>query len=166
MLEALMRRKAIGDETSPYRFWRIRVDAQNTSVAVILAEVALRDAAGDVITAGYDANATASGYYSSDYYPRFAFDGIIPTAYGPGKNWQVNHAPPNWIQIEIPVARAVTSYSIYTPNDQVFRDYSFNSWTLLGSNDGVNWITVDAQTGYTVAKWATATEHVFTITKK
>jgi hypothetical protein len=52
-----------------------------------------------------------------------------------------------WVQYQSPVAAIVTYYTITSANDVPGRDPK--DWTLAGSNDGVNWTTIDTRSGET-----------------
>ncbi|THU34070.1 T9SS type A sorting domain-containing protein [Niastella caeni] len=54
-----------------------------------------------------------------------------------------------WVQYQSTVAAIVTYYTITSANDVPTRDPS--NWTLAGSNDGVNWTTIDTRAGETFA---------------
>lgn len=54
-----------------------------------------------------------------------------------------------WVQYQSTVAAIVTWYTITSANDVPGRDPK--DWTLAGSNDGVNWTTIDTRTGETFA---------------
>jgi len=54
-----------------------------------------------------------------------------------------------WVQYQSAVAAIVTYYTITSANDVPGRDPK--DWTLAGSNDGVNWTTIDTRTGETFA---------------
>ena len=55
-----------------------------------------------------------------------------------------------WIQFEYTEAQTWNGYSLTSGNDNPTRD--FKDWTLQGSNDAVNWDTLDIQEGH--APWA------------
>ncbi|MCC3371522.1 discoidin domain-containing protein [Cohnella sp. REN36] len=73
-----------------------------------------------------------------------AFDGSSAT------KWLI-FAASGWIQYQFGsnAAYAATSYSITSANDYAARDPK--NWTLLGSNDGATWTTLDTQTNQTFA---------------
>lgn len=54
-----------------------------------------------------------------------------------------------WVQYQSAVAAIVTWYTITSANDVPGRDPK--DWILAGSNDGVNWTTIDTRTGETFA---------------
>ncbi|MFT3831376.1 MAG: hypothetical protein QM691_16900 [Opitutaceae bacterium] len=54
-----------------------------------------------------------------------------------------------WVQVTLPAARRLESYSFTSGNDYPVRD-PYN-WTLKGSNDGVNWTTIEARSAQTFA---------------
>jgi hypothetical protein len=63
-----------------------------------------------------------------------------------------------WIQIQLPVAIILTSYTIYTSS---IASRAPKTFKLAGSNDGTTWTLVDTQTGIT--SWASsATNLTFT----
>src|SRR5690242_17270150 len=76
-----------------------------------------------------------------------AFDG--DTSYYAGS---VYHAwrtpvdyPTGWLAYEFPVAKKIVAYGIYTSATST----SPNTWTLEGTNDGVNWVVLDRKTNIT-----------------
>jgi hypothetical protein len=70
-----------------------------------------------------------------------AFDGST------GTKWYSPSTAPQWLQYRFNnvTAWAITEYKIISANDEAGRDPM--DWQLLGSNDGVNWITLDTRTG-------------------
>jgi hypothetical protein len=58
-----------------------------------------------------------------------------------------------WIQIQLPAAIILTSYTIY--NASSWNKRAPNTFKLAGSNDGTTWTLVDTQTGIT--SWASST---------
>jgi hypothetical protein len=58
-----------------------------------------------------------------------------------------------WIQIQLPVAIILTSYTIY--NASSWNGRAPQNFKLAGSNDGNTWILIDTQTGIT--SWASST---------
>ncbi|HLP02019.1 MAG TPA: immunoglobulin domain-containing protein [Opitutaceae bacterium] len=54
-----------------------------------------------------------------------------------------------WVQVTLPAARRLESYSFTSGNDYPVRD-PYN-WTLKGSNDGVTWTTIETRTAQTFA---------------
>ncbi len=55
-----------------------------------------------------------------------------------------------WLQYQMPQPRVVDTYTLVSGNDLQQRDPA--SWQFLGSNDGVNWTTLDTQTAQVFAK--------------
>lgn len=60
-----------------------------------------------------------------------------------GRPWGA--APlPSWLQYQFPSAHTVTRYTITTASEG-YQDYEPKSWSLEGSNDGAEWVTLDEQ---------------------
>ncbi len=52
-----------------------------------------------------------------------------------------------WAKVQYPAAKIINEYHIASANDSPERDPK--DWTILGSNDGVNWDTLDTRTNET-----------------
>jgi hypothetical protein len=63
-----------------------------------------------------------------------------------GTKW-LDFSSTSWIQYASTKTYRVTSYALTSANDEPARDPK--DWALLGSNDGVNWTTLDTRTGET-----------------
>jgi hypothetical protein len=61
-----------------------------------------------------------------------------------------------WIQIQLPAAIILTSYTVY--NASAWTARAPKTFKLAGSNDGTTWTLVDAQTGIT--SWASSTTNL------
>lgn len=57
----------------------------------------------------------------------------------------LDHYPEFWMQQELPKAGIVNHYTMTSGNDAPGRDP--RDWELVGSNDEVNWVTLDTRTG-------------------
>ncbi len=169
MIEALLMNKRQTGIHEPYRYWRFNF-IQQRQQAITVPEIKLMDEQGNVITSGYSANATASSQYSAAYAASKAFDGIVPVSKDSGSHWQANNNSFNsWLQIWIPVPRAIKEYRIYVPRDakypitETFPYYAPLGWTLVAAVEGGPWVTINTQSGYTMDKWATKEEHQFIV---
>ena len=85
--------------------------------------------------------------------PDMAFDGLPGTKWLTfnGTNTTPGSPPPSsaWLQVRLPGSRAqksVYSYSITSANDAPPRDP--RDWRVQGSNNGLEWTTLDTQTGF------------------
>lgn len=98
-------------------------------------------AAVDISSASLSAS-YANTVNSNEDYSR-AFDTDTAT------KWLIYEAveEPVWLQAVLPSSTAVTKYAITSANDAAERDPS--SWELAASNDGVNFVVLDVQTGVT-----------------
>ena len=72
-----------------------------------------------------------------------AFDGNT------GSKWLGNFSGSAWLQYQMPAPTIVKQYSITSANDDLGRDPK--NWSLLASNDGINWVTLDTQSNQTFA---------------
>jgi len=169
MLEALLRNKSIRGPgaTLPYKNWRFDFIGIQTA-AILIPEIRLYDGSGNVITTGYQDNATAIGSYTSAYGPSKAFDGIVPANKDVLSHWQYNgNRPATWLAIWVPTPRSVARYSIMMPMDNKyppassFQAYAPASWQLTAYNDTGPHELIDAQDGYTTPKWLEKVEHSF-----
>lgn len=57
---------------------------------------------------------------------------------------QFNYSGDLWVQLEFPEPVAVGAYTMTSANDAPDRDPK--NWTLQGSNNGINWTTLDTRT--------------------
>ena len=168
MLETLLSSKRrINPGT--YKYWRFDFVGISTA-AILMPEVRLIAPEGDLITQGYQDNATAIGSYSASYAPSKAFDGIVPQSKDSLSHWQYNSSNRNtWLQIWVPLPRNLAEYSIFMPVDNKyppsnsFQAYAPASWVLSGSIDGTTWFPLDSRSGYTSAKWLEKVEHRFVL---
>ena len=90
--------------------------------------------------------ASVSGEYSSGYAAWRAFDHVN----GP-IGWCVNE-PTGYLRYQFPTPRIVTRYAVTTRNTAPAGNMPPRTWTFQGSNDGVEWTTLDAQTD--IIDWA------------
>ena len=90
---------------------------------------------GGTITAQYPNSANAA-----EDYPKLIDNSIQTKYYRSGRTSL-------WVQYQSTVAAIVTYYTITSANDVPGRDPK--DWTLAGSNDGVNWTTIDTRSGET-----------------
>ena len=82
---------------------------------------------------------TASSQIHEGESKEMAFDNTVST------KWLTYFTPTGWIQFQFPQGNryVIGRYSIASANDAPERDP--RSWTLEGSNDGLNWEIVDTQ---------------------
>lgn len=71
--------------------------------------------------------------------------------------------PITWVKFDFGsgVYKKFTGYKWYTANDEISRDPV--SWTIQGSNDDINWITLDTQTNYNVSTTRNVQVGTFTL---
>ena len=127
-----------------YKFYRLRIDANNGSSDIIqLSEIELYAGATKVTGSGH----VTEQYAKSNEGPQSAFDGDH------GTKWLTGNAT-SWIQYEFPaVTHAVEVYNIVSGNDADDRDP--RDWVLLGNNTGPDandssdseWTELDKRTG-------------------
>lgn len=101
------------------------------------------------------AGATLSASSSLSGYPvAQAFDGNASTL------WHVDGSPSSaWIQVQLPAAAAITSFSITPRGDQNDR---LDAFTLDASNDGTTWTTLYSAANQ-ASGWAQGATKTFTI---
>jgi hypothetical protein len=82
---------------------------------------------------------TASSQIHDGESKEMAFDNSVST------KWLTYYTPTGWIQFQFPQQKRyiIGRYSITSANDMPERDP--RSWTLYGSNDGINWNVVDVR---------------------
>ena len=68
-----------------------------------------------------------------------------------------------WIQLQISTALTIGSYRIAARNDAFWKNGLLDSWTLLGSNDGTSWTTLDSRSNVAFSSWAQNTYNTYTI---
>ena len=66
-----------------------------------------------------------------------------------------------WLQIQLPSAISLASYSIQARSDTYATSQSPSEWYIAGSNDGSTWTQLDYQTGIT--SWASSSVFSYTI---
>jgi Siphovirus ReqiPepy6 Gp37-like protein/F5/8 type C domain len=87
--------------------------------------------------------ATANAY-TSGYPPSSAFDG------NSGTTWGNTSSMPSWLQYDFGTGKTIVKYRLYYEygvSGWNSYDYSPSTWDFQGSNDNVNWTTLDTQTG-------------------
>lgn len=77
-----------------------------------------------------------SGNYSNTYYPYLAFDRKNNT------RWVVWNFKSAWLKAEFPNNKNISKYEIFGVRKQTFP----KNWTFEGSNNDIDWITLDTQT--------------------
>jgi alpha-L-fucosidase 2 len=88
---------------------------------------------------------SASSEFSNSFAPWKAFDGLV----GSGQYWVGTGHGTDWLQLTTLLASYVcTSYAIQA-NTVPEPLRCPKNWTLLGSNDGTTWTTLDTQSGQT-----------------
>ncbi len=139
--------KRLGD--GPFRFYRFCVDGTKRETdAMQLAEIELLDAAGYAIPAGdfklsFEPGGAA---FPKGETPDKAIDGRMDTKwldFRAAASTQPAVRRRVWLQFEFAKPRRLFGYRWYTANDCADRDPS--AWRLLGSNDGVSWVLLDAR---------------------
>lgn len=87
------------------------------------------------------------GYTMQPAEPYWAFD------YNSEISWAGNNRQGGWLQVQFPAPKIVDGYAIAAPTENkdatyLSGDFAPSDWTLLGSNDGVNFVTIDIQRNY------------------
>jgi hypothetical protein len=134
-------------------FWRLNVSASGSG-ALTVAEMQLRASAGGANVATLANGLASASAFSSDYYPRKAFDQNGSTFFN-------KQSPiPASVQMQFNVGRKVKEYAITARSDGFFTD-SPKDWALEYSYDGVSWVTADTQTNQT--GWTAGETRVFSM---
>jgi hypothetical protein len=126
----------ISNET-PYWFYRLDIKAAAGGAGVRLARFQLW-------SADSSSAVSASAENAPNYSAPGAFDGSVNT-----KWWNDNAAPYGWLQYQFGggAAWAVSQYAITSGDNGPRRDPKV--WQFQASNDGNNWIDLDARNGET-----------------
>ena len=142
--------KSQGD--GPFKHYRFCVDGtKGPAYCTQLSEIELLDSSGKVIPSrafklGFDAE---EGAFGDGETPEKAIDGDRRTKW---LDFRADgHAPAArrasvWLQFTFAAPVKLSRYRWYTANDFEERDPA--AWRLLGSADGVNWITIDQVNGF------------------
>lgn len=140
-----------------FKFYRLEIyehNGENNSGYSGLRELILAGSiGGPSLAATLPGTATASSEFptGSAGFAFLAFDGSLYTG-GGYEGWCSDNKAedpfPTWVQYEFDTGQKVMEYGV-TPhsNRNVWEDQSATHFKLLGSNDGVNWTTLDEQTG-------------------
>jgi len=83
-------------------------------------------------------------------------------AFGGTNGWLNNGGATGWVQYEFDQPKRIGQYKITPWSVDSFPARSPKDWTLLGSNDGATWTTLDTQTNYT--SWVSNTPSTFDLT--
>ena len=142
--------KSQGD--GPFKHYRFCVDGtKGPAYCTQLSEIELLDSSGKVIPSsafklGFEAE---EGAFGDGETPEKAIDGDRNTKW---LDFRADgHAPAArrasvWLQFTFAAPVKLSRYRWYTANDFEERDPA--AWRLLGSADGVNWITIDQVNGF------------------
>lgn len=138
-----------------YQYYRLNMSAMKrastSGTFFSVAELKLFYGDNAVSTAGatFSASSSLSGYPVAQ-----AFDGNASTL------WHVDGSPSSaWIQVQLPAAEAITSFSITPRGDQNDR---LDAFTLDASNDGSTWTTLYSAANQ-ASGWTQGVTKTFTI---
>jgi len=92
--------------------------------------------------------ASASSEYSNKYQAWKAMNKENVDSY----SWHSDAAMPAWLQYQFIVGKTIKIYSITSRNIIAPAQFYPIAWTLNGSNNGVDWTTLDTQTGQSFGK--------------
>jgi len=159
-----------------FPFYRFKVEGVKNPVtanAMQLSEIALYNGGVNVTpnrvgiaydsTGGIGTSAEVNAFPSGEM-PEKAVDGIVNVGTTTGNKWLDFRAKASrsaadkervWLRINFASAQRITHYNWATGNDSTDRDPA--AWRLQGSYDGVTWVDLDVQTGYS----ATATRNAW-----
>ena len=132
--------KVLSDDAGYYKF-RMLTDgiisvAPQNNVNMIPAMTSNTAPAGYV--------ASASGSFSAEFSPWYAFDGRYVPATNGGDCWAdsstgISASTPRWLQIALPENTAISGYSIQNRGNN---ENPPKSWVVMGSTDGIIWSPV------------------------
>ncbi|MEI9971049.1 MAG: discoidin domain-containing protein [Ignavibacteriota bacterium] len=109
---------------------------------------------GNAAPAPFVASASTTFSPGTGFDPWNAFDGLVS---GTPAGWTGTHAGVDWLQIQIAAGNILASYSIAVKAGT----RGPKNWTMLGSNDGLAWTTLDTQIG--AVAWANGETRTFTV---
>lgn len=97
-----------------------------------------------------DTSASAGGVFASSsssatYTAELAFDGDASTRWLAYTGHKEGGETPMWVTYKFNVPTKVSVLRIRIPSDTQWDERSPKAWTFLGSNDGVNWTTLDTR---------------------
>jgi len=159
-----------------FPFYRFKIEGVKnpaTANAMQLSEIALYNGGVNVTpnragiaydsTGGIGTSPESSAFPSGEM-PEMAVDGIVHVGTTTKNKWldfrlKASRSAADkervWLRIDFANAQKITHYNWATGNDAAERDPA--AWRLQGSYDGVTWVDLDVQTGYS----ATATRNAW-----
>ena len=117
----------------------------------------------DIITTALTAGgqgATASTVYG-DYSAYKAFNRYADS----DDQWSANGSGDQWLKIDLTLtpqgihSASLTSYNVYARSNG-YESYNMNTWVLAGSNNDIDYTTIDTQTDLS---WSNGEEKMFTL---
>ncbi|ELS32847.1 MULTISPECIES: putative Ig domain-containing protein [Pseudanabaena] len=97
---------------------------------------------------------------SSEYFPAyFAFDGRTNNSNGYAM-WHTNGEPNPFIQIDLGTSTSISGYSFVSRADGEYNQ-SPRQWVFAGSNDGINFTTLDSKSGQPI--WGTGEKRSYAL---
>ena len=121
-----------------------------------ISESGFLPALGSANDQGY--SVTASGQLSGAFAAYKAFDNVDASAINNSNAWATSGST-GWLQLEMPESKSILQYSIKAIAQSLGREPS--EWEFLGSNDGVNFVVLDSQTG--INDWSSRETKKFTL---
>ena len=101
---------------------------------------------------------TASGQLSDAFAAYKVFDNVDASSVNNTNAWATSGSSA-WLQLEMPESKSILQYSMKAIAQSVGREPS--EWEFLGSNDGVNFVVLDSQTG--INDWSSRETKKFTL---
>lgn len=144
--------------TEPYFYYRLNVGAVNGGILVMISEFEIVNGEPlpyvDPKTLPFVMRhlVPAVSDQVAVWPKEMAFDGIAGVE---GNAWASNGTIPAWIQADFPGPQYANGYEITAHASSL--DAAPNTWNFLGSNDNVNWDTLDTRTGETFTASETKT---------
>jgi hypothetical protein len=95
----------------------------------------------NTVVGGASGYAVTASSFQTSFEPYRASDGARPVGYTAGNDWLANATGAGWWQRQFPAALKILAYRVASMSG-----YSPLAWQLQGSNDGVNFTTIDSRT--------------------
>lgn len=132
---------------SSFTFFRLRITANNGRSYVGTHSLEMYEVVSGLNVATATSGAFASSYYSFDFRASRAFDSVTISS------WIAEGNPISWPQhvgLEFSTARTIAQYGVGSYDQSSgSANGSPKDWTFEGSNDGMNWTTLDTVTNQT-----------------
>ena len=122
--------------TEAYQYYRLNITDNNGASFIQLAELQLFESTNNYVDVTINGTPSSSIPPHPSHPEEFGFDNNNET------KWLIGGSD-GWLQYEFDEPLVISSYSLTSAND--FPDRDPQDWQLQGSNDGVNFVTLDTQ---------------------